>query len=842
MPLHHYRVHSSPHLNALSKALTDSVNALDLAADRDMLVHCFDPIDNPDWAALPAVWHLTDATQIVVNMGRIYETMFATFPGTKMFGKTLPDYARARDETMSWRDVGTKRLVMPSRAMDAALPLAFDSILNPTAEAGHVYDTFVGTRTGRLVNPSAVDRVHYTLRTRMEQRWNYPTPAFTGTMLYNLIWGAVMRECGYSVFNQTIQKAKWFQDANGYTKNVIGVLEELRVEKQQIMRINNAPLGIARRFFRSAIPVTANTRAVIADMTRTVTGAGGATGVSVANIGLNSSLILGRTHVATLMRYETVKIRERVEDYLDKDRLAKMDEIWAEYVDIRDATEDNIMPLIERWTALFPSAPSGRNASSSVASGSSGSTPPPPAGTPDPSEGAGTEDGEGDGTDGATGSDDADSENGEGDGVSDGITGDSSFGNPPPTQNDDEAEADTGKGEKGGVTTNIGRTHNGPDENPDDDDPGNVDGHLDDVDGEGDEVIELPTESAEKDIVESTEDLDPMENVEYEEQDFGPKDLTPSRISYEKSKHRKPMNSAEAIDKGREIEPTGLDYQLANQLSKALENLNVYDRGKFTRPQVTPPGRMKSRAAVQQSAERALRLPPSAKPWARTVRTVDVNPPLTIGVMTDVSGSQGWAEKISAELAWILSHAVSKINGRVACVTFGTGVTITQRPGEKMHNAQVVRADDGGELPDIAYGALDTMLNLVNGTGTRLVFALTDGRFGMGDELEKNAAWVDLLVSKGVHVVWVTPDPTADKPADERERNWGGGSLPLTPHGVIPIRADKLEDALEEYRWGSRRGDTAFEAVVATETKRIITEIGQQITIAVRSGKSAAHR
>lgn len=867
MPMHANRVHQSPHLQPLSRVLTDIVNNFDMAADRSVFVHVFDAVDTPHWRELPTIWHLYDASTIMINMSKVYATAFSLYPGTEMLGEEMDTYDVEYGQRMTWRTMADGVAIpMPSKRLDEKLPEFISDQCSPDREARHVHKTF--TRNGQVAS-TPVNRQHPALNLFIESGWIYPDPDSANRMLYNLLMGAVMREAGYSVFNQSILKAPWFAELTGYQKNIVAVFEELRVEYQQILRLNGNTKRAARKFMRSALPITANTRAVVEDMTRTVTTADGSTGMTAANIALNSSLILGRTHVTTLLRFETTNIRDKVAEYIDADVMDEMEQIWAEYIEI-DGREDEVLDLVERWQALFPSRSDGSNAQSSLAPGQ-----------PKPEPKPESEDGDGKGSDpeksedaedaeDAKDAEDSESENSDGDADdADSGDGESSGGSGADSdvdgeKNETEADApgstaagqdgdqkteevpvgvadpddkvrdsadfdgkhldeepDTGadpeidnsKGSKGGVTQTFGNDGVQQDD-PDAHDPGI------------DEIIDLNADKVAEEFAAAMTDHTDI-TIDYDEQDYAPDALQPSRISFADAVHRWPSPDREAmLASGREIQPSPIDHRLATQLSKTLENLNVQERGKFTTRQVTPPGRMKSRAAVQQAAERSMRLPQQAKPWSRTKHTVDLNPPLTIGVMTDVSSSQGWAERVSAELSWILSHAVNKIGGRVACVSFGMGITITQRPGEIMPNAQVVRADDGGELFDQGAGTLDYMLNLRNGTGTRMLFVLTDGRYGQRGQLQRAATWVDELVKSGAYVVWVTPDPQASRLEAQRSGAWGRNGLPFTPRGTIAISAADLRQA-------QRRSQDIRDIA----TRELITNMANEITKAVQANR-----
>jgi len=118
---------------------------------------------------------------------------------------------------------------------------------------------------------------------------------------------------------------------------------------------------------------------------------------------------------------------------------------------------------------------------------------------------------------------------------------------------------------------------------------------------------------------------------------------------------------------------------------------------------------------------------------------------------------------------------------------------------------------------------MDVMLNLVHGTGTRMLFVITDGYFVFENMMEKAAAWIDLLTSKGVHIVWITPDKSAMKPVEERDRNYDS-PLTYTPDKTIPVRADGLQYA---------RSTEDREI----ETRKLIQTVGTQIQKAVRESK-----
>ena len=119
-------------------------------------------------------------------------------------------------------------------------------------------------------------------------------------------------------------------------------------------------------------------------------------------------------------------------------------------------------------------------------------------------------------------------------------------------------------------------------------------------------------------------------------------------------------------------------------------------------------------------------------------------------------------------------------------------------------------------------GTMDVMLNLVGGSGTRLLFVITDGYFVFENMMEKAAAWVDLLASKGVYVVWITPNDDAMLAPEERRMSRG---LPHTPANTIPVCAEPLRRA----RYGDEKEQ---------ETRNLINRVGAEIQKAVRANKA----
>lgn len=200
-------------------------------------------------------------------------------------------------------------------------------------------------------------------------------------------------------------------------------------------------------------------------------------------------------------------------------------------------------------------------------------------------------------------------------------------------------------------------------------------------------------------------------------------------------------------------------------IAKALERAKYRDRSEVEIASVTPPGRLRTRALVQGAALKSRGVQTQVEPWRRTARKQTDDPTLNVGILVDISGSMGSAMEPMATTAWVLSEAVRRVQGKAAMVYFGSDVFSTLKPGEHLTEVNVYTATDGTEKFDDAFRAVDGGLNLINGTGARLLVVVSDGHY-VGDETAKAIATIGRCARSGVAVLW----------------------LPFTPHGMYAER------------------------------------------------------
>lgn len=203
--------------------------------------------------------------------------------------------------------------------------------------------------------------------------------------------------------------------------------------------------------------------------------------------------------------------------------------------------------------------------------------------------------------------------------------------------------------------------------------------------------------------------------------------------------------------------PTAQERRAAVVVAKQLEQAKYHDRVLTEVNDALPPGRLRSRAIVQAHAQRARGMMVNAEPWRRNVRKHVEDPNLTVGVLVDISGSMGSAMEPMATTAWVMSEAVRRVQGRSAMVYYGNSCFPTLRPGEHLDKVKVWSASDGTESFHMAFKALDGALNLLHGTGARLLFIVSDGEY-TGDETAAAREWMKRCDEQGVAVVWLPFD------------------------------------------------------------------------------------
>lgn len=196
------------------------------------------------------------------------------------------------------------------------------------------------------------------------------------------------------------------------------------------------------------------------------------------------------------------------------------------------------------------------------------------------------------------------------------------------------------------------------------------------------------------------------------------------------------------------------EAKAAVTVSKMLEKAKYHDRVRIEKNSVIPPGRLRTRSAVQNAAYQSQRIRIDAEPFRRVQRKHTVDPNLTVGLMFDISGSMSAAMTPMGSTGYVMAEAVRKIQGKFAMVSYGHSVTPILYPNQKMPEVRIYDCPDGSEAFGLGFEALDGELELLNGTGARLLVVVSDGNYKQ-DENDHAKRWLKRCQEEGVAVLWV---------------------------------------------------------------------------------------
>lgn len=200
--------------------------------------------------------------------------------------------------------------------------------------------------------------------------------------------------------------------------------------------------------------------------------------------------------------------------------------------------------------------------------------------------------------------------------------------------------------------------------------------------------------------------------------------------------------------------PRPAERSAAVVIAEMLERARYRDRDATEVVSAIPPGRLRTRALVQGAALRSRGVVAAVEPWRRTVRRMVDDPTITVGVMVDISGSMHSAMEPMATTAWVMSEAARRVQGRCAMVYFGNDVFPTLRVGQHLPEVTVYQARDNTEKFHKAFTALDGELNLLDGTGARLLVVVSDAHY-TGEETRRATEAVRACADAGVAVLWL---------------------------------------------------------------------------------------
>ena len=200
--------------------------------------------------------------------------------------------------------------------------------------------------------------------------------------------------------------------------------------------------------------------------------------------------------------------------------------------------------------------------------------------------------------------------------------------------------------------------------------------------------------------------------------------------------------------------PTGAERSASVLIGRWLEKAKYRERDVVEKSSEVPPGRLRTRALIQREALRSRGVYTKVEPFRKKVRKHTDDPTLKVGIMVDISGSMGSAMNPMATTAWVMSSAVNRIQGECAMVYFCNDVFPVLKSGQKLEQVNVYSAEDGTEKFERAYKALEGSLNLLSGSGARLLVIVSDGCYSGNEPANVRRAMAQ-CEKAGVAVVWL---------------------------------------------------------------------------------------
>jgi hypothetical protein len=162
----------------------------------------------------------------------------------------------------------------------------------------------------------------------------------------------------------------------------------------------------------------------------------------------------------------------------------------------------------------------------------------------------------------------------------------------------------------------------------------------------------------------------------------------------------------------------------------------------------------------------------------------------------DISGSMRRAMEPMAVTAWTLAEAGYRIQATVAQVHYGNSAFPTLMPGARPKEVVVRSANDGTERFDLAFKALDGRLNLLHGTGARLLVVCSDTCYTYAEVIAFEK-WMKRCVAAGVGVLILT---------------YNGHGADLAGHDVPP-QVQRILDPLDAVDAARAIGQAAVKAL-----------------------------
>jgi hypothetical protein len=201
------------------------------------------------------------------------------------------------------------------------------------------------------------------------------------------------------------------------------------------------------------------------------------------------------------------------------------------------------------------------------------------------------------------------------------------------------------------------------------------------------------------------------------------------------------------------IAPTAKDISRSRAMTEALRKAQYREVSKTFNNSELPPGRLIIREAMNRDAQIASGQAITATPWKQVRRREVDNPPITLAVASDISGSMSVYQREVSSFTWAVSIAVKQLMGSSGAVAWnGKSFPLFQPNRVDQSKLPYYSAAGGSDGCPEAIRTLDGLMNLSFGTGVRVLAVITDGELPSHALIQKE---IDLLAQRGVIILWI---------------------------------------------------------------------------------------
>lgn len=211
----------------------------------------------------------------------------------------------------------------------------------------------------------------------------------------------------------------------------------------------------------------------------------------------------------------------------------------------------------------------------------------------------------------------------------------------------------------------------------------------------------------------------------------------------------------------RLVDPKATDIGRMRAITLALKKAQYREVHKSHIRSQLPPGRLDMREALNRQAQIESNQNITAAPWKQTRRREVDNPPITLAVASDISGSMSaWQYEVSS-FTWAVANSVRQMQGKVGAVAWNGKSYPLIKPNNVQPKIGYYSANGGSDGCPDAMKTLDGLMDLSFGEGVKVLAIITDGLLPNNNTIQKE---ITRLTQRGVIVLWILTESRGFRP------------------------------------------------------------------------------